>query len=409
MSQGMPQPHSYFGDHFSPVYFLILPFYALFPHPQTLLLFQAAAMALGAVPIYLLARALFPGTAQPSLWVAAYFLFLPVAHITLYDFHEVAFAVLPLGLALYLLERGRVGWFLAALGASILVKEEMALVAAGFGVYALLAKRRRLVGAATAVGSLTAFLVILYAVIPGFSGGHAYPYFALRYGDLGDSPLAVLRTIVTRPGRLLRTVAQARKGAFLAGILGPVLGLPLLSGLGVILLLPALGYLLLSSYEPEYSFTKQYAAPLIPLVLGTAVLGLARIPPRWRSLVSAGVLLSSLTFAYLYGNLPFSRRFDFREFLPEARYSAFAPALGAIPADASVAAENDLTPHLDQRERIYGLEYEPLSGAEYVALDDAALGHDPSRLESQVEAIRAQGYQVVASGPGLALLRRISP
>ena len=46
MSLGLAQPHSYFGDHFSPIFFAILPIYALFPHPQTLLVVQTAFIAL---------------------------------------------------------------------------------------------------------------------------------------------------------------------------------------------------------------------------------------------------------------------------------------------------------------------------------------------------------------------------
>ncbi|TMB60347.1 MAG: DUF2079 domain-containing protein [Chloroflexi bacterium] len=37
MSLVQPQPHSYLADHFSPIYLLLVPFYALIPRPQTLL------------------------------------------------------------------------------------------------------------------------------------------------------------------------------------------------------------------------------------------------------------------------------------------------------------------------------------------------------------------------------------
>ena len=101
MSQAQPIPHSYFSDHFSPVYLLLMPFYLLFPQPATLLVLQTLALAAGALPIYLLAREkLAPGFTRIG-WVLAYFLFLPLAFINLFDFHELTFAVLPLGLSLY--------------------------------------------------------------------------------------------------------------------------------------------------------------------------------------------------------------------------------------------------------------------------------------------------------------------
>jgi uncharacterized membrane protein len=409
ISQGMTQPHAYFGDHFSPIYYAILPIYSLFPQPDTLLIVQTACVALGAVPIYLLARAAFASTALRVLWVGAYFLFLPVAHINLFDFHETALSILPLGLALYFLERNRVLWFLAALGVAFLVKEEMALIGLGFGAYIVLAKRNWRLGVLVAAGSLATFLAVLYAVIPAFSGGRGFAYFPSRYGELGNSPLAMLRTMVTRPGAVVHTLARPKKGAFLIALFGPVLGLPIWSGWGVLLLLPTLSYLLLSNYEPQYSFTTQYSAPLIPLILGTAILGLSRLPPRSWRLLAGGVLVSSIAFSYYYGDLPFSRRFDVAQFVTESRYVDFAPALSRIPPDASVAAENDLTPHLSHRRYIYALEFENASGADYVALDFAATNRDLTAFNRQVDSFTSQGYQLVATHTGLALLKRSSP
>ncbi|HEV2448842.1 MAG TPA: DUF2079 domain-containing protein, partial [Thermoplasmata archaeon] len=47
---------TYFAVHFSPFLFLIVPFYALFASPPTLLVFKAIALALGALPVYGLAH-----------------------------------------------------------------------------------------------------------------------------------------------------------------------------------------------------------------------------------------------------------------------------------------------------------------------------------------------------------------
>ncbi|HYM49704.1 MAG TPA: DUF2079 domain-containing protein, partial [Candidatus Limnocylindrales bacterium] len=186
ISLGLPTPHSYFGDHFSPIYYAILPVYALFPHPETLLIVQAAAIALGAIPIYLLARNIFPSAGLRLVWVLLYFLFLPLAHISLLDFHETALAILPLGCALYFLQRTRVGWFLFALLITFLIKEEMALIGVGFGLYILLNRRAPALGILVTMGSLASFLAILYAVIPAFNGGRGFAYFPSRYGDLGS-------------------------------------------------------------------------------------------------------------------------------------------------------------------------------------------------------------------------------
>jgi len=50
------QSGSFFAVHFSPVLFLMLPIYALYPKPETLLTLQTIILALGAFPLYLLAK-----------------------------------------------------------------------------------------------------------------------------------------------------------------------------------------------------------------------------------------------------------------------------------------------------------------------------------------------------------------
>jgi uncharacterized membrane protein len=409
MSLVQTQPHSYLADHFSPVYLLLMPAYALIPRPETLLVIQTLFLAAGVWPLYLLARLKLEPGFQRLVWVLVYFLFLPVAFINLFDFHELALAVLPLGFAIYFLEKGRPGWFLVSLASTFLIKEELPLVGVGFGVYILLAKRDWKLGLGVLVGSLAAFLAIVRVIIPGFGGG-SYAYFArrveYRYAELGTTPQEIITNAFSHPGRLAHLLFQAQKLKFLVGIFGPVLGLTAISGFAAILVLPTLGILLLSNYAPQYAFTSHYSAPLIALVIGTSILGFARIRPSFRRPVAAAVLASSVVFSILFGDLPFSRHFDPRMFESEPRYAAFVGNLDRIPADASVGAENNLTPHLSHRRLIYNLEYEGPNNADYLALDDASLGRSAAALQQQIAAFEALGYRTIATGDGLALMQR---
>jgi uncharacterized membrane protein len=406
MSQAQPVPHSYFNDHFSPVYLLLMPFYWLFPHPETLLVLQTLALALAVVPIYLLARDKFaPGFIRIG-WAAVYLLFLPLAFINLFDFHELAFAVLPLGLALYFLERGQPWWFLLSLLATFMVKEELPLVGLGFGLYILLQQRNLKLGLGVVALSGFAFFAIVRLIIPAFGNGTPYVYFAARYAQLGNSPQEIVRTVLTNPRKLAQTLFQLQKFKFLLGIFGPVLGLTIFSGSGIVLVLPTLAILLLSNYAPQFAYTSHYSAPLIALVVGTSILGLARLRPRLHAPVTAAVLVSSLAFSFAFGDMPFSRHFNWRAFQTEARYLAFAPSLARIPPDASVAAENNLTPHLSHRRSIYDLEFEGAQHADYLALDEATFGRNAEAFRQQVDVFVSSGYRVIAAGDGLAILQR---
>src|SRR5437867_6755890 len=100
-------PHSFFLDHVSPALLLIVPFYAAFQRPETLIVFQTAALALGAWPVYLWRRHYLRRRGERLGCVAVHLLSAPLPWITFYDFHEITLAVLPLGLAMYFLAARR--------------------------------------------------------------------------------------------------------------------------------------------------------------------------------------------------------------------------------------------------------------------------------------------------------------
>jgi uncharacterized membrane protein len=407
MSQALPVPHSLLGDHFSPILLLLMPFYVALPHPETLLVFQTLALALGAWPIYLLAKLSLPA-GYAVWWVLAYLLFIPLAYINLYDFHDVALSVVPLGFAFYFLERGRRIWFLVSLLVTFLVKEEMALIGAGFGAYVLLGKRNWKLGLAVLAGSLLAFFALIRLAIPFLAGGQSYPYIGLRYAEVGGSPGGILKTLVTDPLRIARALLQPKKIYFLIAMFGPVVGLSALAGWAALVLLPTLGYLLLSNYEPQYSFTSQYSAPLIPLVFGTAILGLARLRQSAQRPVMAAVIVSTLVFSWAFGDMPFSRKFDRSLYSTESRYAAFIPGLAQIAPDARVSAENGFTSHLSERRFIYEYGYEGIQDAEWVVLDYAGTNpkYDITVFNAQVAFVEAAGYDEVTTGSGLSLLHK---
>lgn len=405
MSQALPVPHSLLGDHFSPLLLVLMPFFDAFPHPETLLVGQTAALALGAWPVYLLAR-LKLAAGYAFAWVAVYFLFVPLAYINLYDFHEVVLSVAPLGFALYFLEKGRRVWFIASLLITFLVKEEMALIGAGFGLYALIGKRDWKLGLGVLVGSLLAFGAVIQLAIPYFAEGRTYPYIKLRYAEVGGSPGGIITTLLADPLRIARAVLEPKKIYFAIAIFGPVLGLSAVAGWASVVLLPTLGYLLLSNYEPQYSFTTQYSAPLIPLVIGTSIIALAHLPKSALRPVMAAVLASSLIFSWAYGDMPFSRKFDRNLFSTESRYSLFVRQLVRIAPDARVSGESSFPSHLAERRYIYNYAFEGVHDAEWVVLDYEASNYNLTAFNVEVASVEAAGYVEIASGYGLALLHK---
>jgi hypothetical protein len=179
---------------------------------------------------------------------------------------------------------------------------------------------------------------------------------------------------------------------------------------------------MLSDYGGEHTLHNQYGAPLIPLALGASIVGVAALGERWRRRVTLGILASSLFLAFSFGGLPFSLDFA-NAFLRgepnrapsgepilarESRYEAFFAAARAIPADAPVSSRDFFTTQLPQRRFNYNLVAREVCDAQYVILDYAApsVNRDPARHMAEVDAVKRLGFEEIASGVGLSLLRR---
>ena len=416
-------PHSFFGDHFSPVLLLLIPFYLLYPHPETLIVVQVVALAAGGWPVYLIARRFLPTSEERLVWVAAYVLSAPLAFVTLYDFHEITLAVLPFGLAMYFLATRRLGPMVACLAAAFLVKEEAGLIAIGFAA-AMLFQRRWGAAIGLAAGSALVFMLTLRVIIPAFAG---VPYqYVDRYTSLGTTEGEIARTLLLDPLRVLRALVAGEIGskvAFVLSLFGPGLGLALRATWAILPAVPTLGYLMLSNYGGQHTLHNQYAAPLIPIALGASILGLRTIERAdWRRRLSLDVLLASILFSLVLGGLPLTPGFydaylrgvpdrapsGESPFFREARYGPFLQALRAIPDDATVSSQDFITTQLPQRRFNYNLIGLDVCDADYVVLDYATptVNRDMAKHLAQVAAITALGFDQIASGEGLSLLKR---
>ncbi len=409
LDRGSCTPGSFFGGHFSPLHVALLPLYALVPRAETLVVLQAIAVGLGAWPVYVLARDRLRPGAERLVWVASYLLLAPLSWLVLFDFHEIPFAIPFLGWALVFVARGRPWRAVLTLVASFLVKEELPLVALGFAALLLLQRRWR-PGLVLGSASLAWFVLAVKVVIPAFAGGD-YRYTSF-YASLGNDELEIVRTVLTDPGRTLGVLANdgRMKLRYLAAIFGPGLGLTVASGPFAVLTIPTLAYSLLSDYSHQYSVQTHYPATLVPLAVGTGLLGMGRLRGRLRDLATPGVLVASLALAFLYGDVPLGPKFDPSRFAQEARYSAISGALAAIPPHARVSATDFVAAQVAHRRFLREYSYQNTCGdAEYVILDIAdpqTFARDRARFDRERDALRSIGYEEIAGGDGLSVLRR---
>ncbi len=154
--------------HVELIYFLLVPLYALFPTPATLLVVQSALYAIGALPVFRLARRRLHHSGA-GIALAAVYLFYPVAQTAvLWDFHADTLAMPLLLFAIEALDRRAwreyTIWIILALVAKVYVAAPVA--ALGVVIW-LNGDRRR--GGYTMVGAVLWGVVAFVLIRPLFA------------------------------------------------------------------------------------------------------------------------------------------------------------------------------------------------------------------------------------------------
>jgi uncharacterized membrane protein len=381
-------PVHFWGEHFSPVFYLLAPLTWIAPAAAPLLLAQTVILAAGALAVFALAARRL-GSAPVAAGFALLYLVNPSLHgINIRDFHPQAFAIPLIIAAALAFDAKRYAWCAVALVATLACREDAAVAVVGFGLWLGFARRRWELGAGIAAASVLVLAVDLHYVMPYFRG-EPYPHLH-RYAYLGSSLGEILLNVVTRPWRWIGVTLTGGKLVYLLAMLLPLGFLPLLAPGALVAALPGLAQNLLSVDHPLFQFRSQYQAFVLPFLVLAAVEGYARIHVRRRA-------FAVLAFAFFASVLLTARTANdlivTRWRLSPAQHATQA-LVRAIPDGTAVSANERLVPHLATRRAIF-IYPTGLGESEYVL-----------ELESVLAARPAVGYREVDRGGGWILLRR---
>ena len=134
---------SHFAVHFSPAYYLMLPFYMLFPHPVTLQILQGIFVTSGIIPVFLIARKYGFSLIHSSLFSAIYALYPAFTGGCSYDIHENCMLPALLLWLIWATEREKMIPMLVFALLTLTVKEDAAVYVAVIGLYLLLSDRSK--------------------------------------------------------------------------------------------------------------------------------------------------------------------------------------------------------------------------------------------------------------------------
>jgi len=432
---------SHFAVHFSPIYYLILPFYMIFRSPESLLVIQVLAVGLGAFPLALIAKKFNISPTNILFIVIAYLFYPALSGGLFFDFHENKFLTVFILWLLYFIilvssidpefsnpylkryikKYLRIRYILIYVFALLIltVKEDSFFYIFFIGLYMVSQKRNgKFVRENIIHGTIITGMSILYFLLSTYYlstfglGVMTYRFdLFLRIGE--DGFIAMVINVLKNPALLLASILSVpEKLEFIFYMLIPLCFLPFISKRlnFILLIIPMVIINLATDYIYQYDVHFQYTYGVTALLFFLAVKNLSEINIKH----AAKLCVTMACFAViLFMSKNFNRihsynfiYYNFKDDFIEAE-----KIINDIPMDASVSASTFLVPHLIKREQVYKVE---IGADDFFDYDTEYLVTDMRDVDSELyhrfsKAIEKNGYKKIDAGVFIEVFKKVQP
>lgn len=361
---------SHFAVHFSPIYYLLLPAYMLFPSGVTLQIGQAIVCASGVFPLYRIVRARGLGRMTAVAFCAVYVLYPALSGSCMYDLHENCFlAPLLLWTFDFALRDKKLLTLLFAL-LTCMVKEDAPMYIAFLGLFLVFSekeKTRKLFG-----GGVFVFAVAYFGAVSAYLAAFGEGIMAWRYSDYSTDGglISVILTVIRNPGLVIHHLASAEKLTYIFQTLAPLAFLPLMTAkpARLILLGPYVLINLMPSYVYQHDIYFQYNYGSLAFLILLSVLNFADFDPKSRKTALPCALVASLIL--FTGTVYTSKHYYFASYRASGELrEKMEDAIALIPEDASVVSSTFLLAHVAYRSEIYPMTTVHMDKCEYALVD----------------------------------------
>ena len=290
-------PGSYLSEHFSPILFLLVIPYYIYPHAYTLLVIQGFAIGLSAYVLYRLSLEILNrlndsktgkqiDSRAISFIIALAFLLSPLTESPVFfDFHLMIFLPLFFFLALYFFVRKNIILNIVFIGLIVSLHSAFVFIAVMMVIFELfinstlsLNNSKRKIAS---MGYLAISIIVLgvYFILAGILKTHiagisiVAPTIHIS-GSTGPTSLAI--DLFTNPlfvGKLLASNYYLKLIILFFG-LGGYSFLFLRYPKSIFLFVPYVVYAMFSVYQPYYTIGYQYTMMFIPMIAVSAIMGI---------------------------------------------------------------------------------------------------------------------------------------
>ena len=361
-----------FGDHTSFVLLFLVPFYWIWPAAGVLFFSQSAALAAGAIPVFLYGRRRLGNEWFAAVAALAYLVHPAVGWTNLENFHPDSFLGVFVGFALWAALERRWRTYVVFVVLALSVKEDASLVLVPLGVWVGLRRNWR-IGLATVFGSVAFMAVAMFVVMRNLIGVPTRNTWRLPFSRPDDSTvragLRVVGSVFTRPGELRDHLTSDGRPWYLWQMTAPFAGLflrlPSVAAISALVLFTNI----LSTFWYQYQIQYHYALVAVPaLSIGTVhAIGAIHRRVVWTEPAVGGrtfdvsgrtaavvvLALSSLVGSYLWAPVPWGRTAVFHGVPDNDWANAAREMIAQVPDDAVLSAHYRITPHTAHRTEIY--------------------------------------------------------
>ena len=368
---------SHLGRHFSLIFYIVLPIYMLFPHPETLQIIQGIMVTLPLLPIYLLCKQFKISNKMTIAIGSLYALFPATIGGTIYDIHENCFLTFFLLMLIWAIETNKKLLSIIMLFLTLSIKEDVALYVMVLGLYYILSKRKIKKGIILIIVSGIWFIFVM-GMVKHFGMNTAMDinnglFENLMY-DKNGRLFQIIWSFLDNPAYILTQFGSGGKEKieYLVYMIFPVALLIFnvkKNYSRYVLFIPFILMNVMTSYKYLHSIKFQYNFGTIAFIIFAIILNMQESPKKEAlnkmviSLLISLVLFIGVTVPYI------------NEYVPKWLYNTqkieqMDNIIKQVPVKSSVTASGFLIPHLSKNLDLYDIEYVKDINTDYVVIDE---------------------------------------
>ena len=347
---------SHYAIHFSPIFYIVLPIYAIFPYAETLVIIQSVMVTLPLIPIALLCKHFNLDNRITVSIGFLYVLFPLTSGDTFFDFHENCFLTFLLLMFIWAVEKKKDILGIVFLVLLFCVKEDVSIYILVYGAFLFVSKRDRKRGLI-----MMAIAVIWYVIVMKIINdlvGASVNFVNDRYSNLlydeNKGIGQIVQQFLTNPLYVISQIISNQdtnsmsKIKFILFMFVPICSVIFTSTKKYsryILFGSIIFISLINNFGGQHQFDRQYYFGGIALLIYLILINISEIEYSkqrnriWASILISAIMCSGLVISTC--NLYITKYYDNKE-----QFETFNEACALVPDDVSVRASSNFTPQL---------------------------------------------------------------